>query len=92
MNEKYLIALSTFENAYIQHTKGSVTHKILRNDIQSYVEFLENKLETSKKARKETIELVKELKDETDDTTCYEINKNRKEMILDILDIDKAKM
>ena len=52
---------------------------------------LKEKLEASEKARKEVIELVKELKDETDDTTCYEINKNKKEMILNILDIDKGK-
>lgn len=51
---------------------------------------LKEKLEASERARKEGIELVNELADETDDTTCYEINKKRKEMIIDILDIDKG--
>ena len=46
------------------------------------VEELEKRLEASERARKEAIELVKELKDETDDTTCYEIIKKIKEMIL----------
>lgn len=51
---------------------------------------LKEQLEASEKARKEAIEFINELADETDDTTCYEINKERKEMIIDILGIDKG--
>ena len=51
---------------------------------------LKEQLERSEKARKEAIEFINELADDTDDTTCYEINKKRKEMIIDILDIDKG--
>lgn len=49
-----------------------------------------DKTKASENARKDAIELIQELYDETDDLTCYEINKNRKEMLLDILDIDKG--
>ena len=41
LEEKYLIALSDFENAYVNYTKGSEYHRILRNNIQEYVNFLE---------------------------------------------------
>ena len=51
----------------------------------------ENKqLERSEKARKEAIEYIKELYDNTDDTICYDIDKVEKERLLQILDIDKG--
>ena len=71
------------------HIKGGYVSYYVDRHVSDYVDKLQKenlklkeKLEASEKARKEAIELVKELKDETDDTTCYEINKNRKEMIL----------
>ena len=46
MNEKkYLLALSTFENVYIEYTNSSIASKILRNDIQNYVEQLKKENE-----------------------------------------------
>ena len=53
-------------------------------------EQLKEQLELSEKARKEAIEKIKELYDNTDDTTCYDIDKNEKERLLQILDIDKG--
>lgn len=72
---------------------GTLTSEILYEENTKLVQEnqqLKEKLEASERARKEGIELVNELADETDDTTCYEINKKRKEMIIDILDIDKG--
>lgn len=51
---------------------------------------LRAQLESSEKARKEAIEHIKELYDNTDDTTCYDIDKVEKERLLQILDIDKG--
>lgn len=42
--EKYLIALGNFENAYINYTKGSKSHLIFRTDIESYVKELKEQL------------------------------------------------
>ena len=53
-------------------------------------EQLKEQLELSEKARKEAIEFIKELYDNTDDTTCYDIDKDEKEILLKILDIDKG--
>lgn len=54
------------------------------------VEELEKRLEASERARKEAIDEIKELYDNTDDTTCYDIDKDEKERLLQILDIDKG--
>ena len=54
------------------------------------VEELEKRLEASERARKEAIEHIKELYDNTDDTTCYDIDKVEKERLLQILDTDKG--
>ena len=51
---------------------------------------LKEQLETSERARKEAIDEIKELYDNTDDTTCYDIDKDEKERLLQILDIDKG--
>ena len=40
---------------------------------------LKEQLEKSEKARKEAIDYIKELYDNTDDTTCYDIDKDEKE-------------
>ena len=53
---------------------------------------LKEQLEASEKARKEAIDEIKELYDNTDDTTCYDIDKDEKERLLQILDIDKGEM
>ena len=51
---------------------------------------LKEQLEASERARKEAIDEIKELYDNTDDTTCYDIDKDEKERLLQILDIDKG--
>lgn len=51
---------------------------------------LKEQLERSERARKEAIDEIKELYDNTDDTTCYDIDKDEKERLLQILDIDKG--
>lgn len=56
----------------------------------NYIKQLKEQLETSEKARKEAIDYIKELYDNTDDTTCYDIDKDEKERLLEILDIDKG--
>lgn len=62
------------------------TYEELQNENQQ----LKDKLEASEKARKEAIDEIKELYDNTDDTTCYDIDKDEKERLLQILDIDKG--
>ena len=58
------------------------------NDFKNYVDYVAE-LEQQCKKQKEVInkinEFIKELYDNTDDTTCYEIDKNIKEELLDIL-------
>lgn len=51
---------------------------------------LKEQLEASERTRKEAIDEIKELYDNTDDTTCYDIDKDEKERLLQILDIDKG--
>lgn len=60
------------------------------NFILSENQQLKEKLDLSEKARKEAIDYIKELYDNTDDTTCYDIDKDEKERLLEILDIDKG--
>lgn len=72
------------DNRTIEEIRENETVLIEENKI------LKEQLNASENARKDAIELIQELYDETDDLTCYEINKNRKEMLLDILDIDKG--
>lgn len=58
------------------------------NDFKNYVDYVAE-LEQQCKKQKEVInkinEFIKELYDNTDDTTCYDIDKNIKEELLDIL-------
>lgn len=56
----------------------------------NYIKQLKGQLEFSERSRKEAVEFIKELYDNTDDTTCYDIDKEEKERLLDILDIDKG--
>ena len=69
----------------ILDTKSQVLERTAKENQQ-----LKEQLEASEKARKEAIELIKELYDNTDDTTCYDIDKDEKEILLKILDIDKG--
>lgn len=47
---------------------------------------LEQQIELYKSVIKEIRECIEELYDNTDDTTCYDIDKHRKEFLLQILD------
>ena len=68
--------------------KGTVTDETLTKANAILVIKCAN-LEQQCKKQKEVIdrikEFIKELYDNTDDTTCYEIDRNRKEELLDIL-------
>lgn len=50
-----------------------------------YVEQLEQQCKKQKEVIDKINEFIKELYDNTDDTTCYEIDRNRKIELLDIL-------
>ena len=69
-------------------SKIKYINKFIYTDKQRYGKHYIEK--ASEKARKEAIELIKELYDNTDDTTCYDIDKDEKERLLQILDIDKG--
>ena len=47
----------------------------LNDTALEYLTKIEKQLEASEKARKEAIDYIKELYDNTDDTTCYDIDK-----------------
>ena len=100
MNEENVRKLSSF---YEEIWKNSKRFTKTNEDAPSYIDvnevfelvdkydaINEQKLEVSEKARKEAIEYIKELYDNTDDTTCYDIDKDEKERLLQILDIDKG--
>lgn len=50
-----------------------------------YIEHLEQQCKKQKEVINKINEFIKELYDNTDDTTCYDIDKNRKVELLDIL-------
>lgn len=50
-----------------------------------YIENLEQQVKKQKEVINKINEFIKELYDNTDDTTCYDIDKNRKVELLDIL-------
>ena len=77
---------------YNELEKASIL--LLRTELrlQQENQQLKEQLEASEKARKEAIDEIKELYDNTDDTTCYDIDKDEKERLLQILDIDKGEM
>ena len=83
--EKYIINPITREK--ILSTEFIVSdYFIIKEENQQ----LKEQLKTSERARKEAVDYIKELYDNTDDTTCYDIDKNEKERLLQILDIDKG--
>lgn len=90
MNEEELKLLDKIEELPKElniEIRGLILSEVcLRKENQQ----LKEQLEASEKARKEAIEHIKELYDNTDDTTCYDIDKVEKERLLQILDIDKG--
>lgn len=54
-------------------------------NILDYIDNLEQQCKKQKEVIDRIKEFIKELYDNTDDTTCYEIDRNRKEELLDIL-------
>lgn len=62
----------------------SFTYKDL-NEFETIIDFYEQRCKKQKKAINKINEFIKELYDNTDDTTCYDIDKNIKEELLDIL-------
>ena len=55
-----------------------------------YIKDLEQENQKYKEVIDKSIEYISELDDNTDDTTCYDIDKVEKERLLQILDIDKG--
>ena len=53
--------------------------------ITDFINELMEQCEKQKEVIDKINEFIKELYDNTDDTTCYEIDRNRKEELLDIL-------
>ena len=62
----------------------SFTYKDL-NEFEAIINFYEQQCKKQKEVIDKVNEFIKELYDNTDDTTCYEIDKNRKVELLDIL-------
>lgn len=89
-NVKYHVKKLQEENQQLKKQYCERTDCSGRIGNSKKVEELEKRLEASERARKEAIEHIKELYDNTDDTTCYDIDKVEKERLLQILDIDKG--
>lgn len=62
----------------------SFTYKDL-NEFEAIINFYEQQCKKQKEVIDKVNEFIKELYDNTDDTTCYEIDKNRKVELLNIL-------
>ena len=54
-------------------------------EVTKYFENLEQQCKKQKEVIDKIYEFIKELYDNTDDTTCYEIDRNRKIELLDML-------
>ena len=78
-------------NGHLQELKfggRAMNKKELEKELQKYKSLYENEKEhtdTLKRIIKKVEEYVKELYDNTDDTTCYDIDRNSKEYLLDLL-------
>ena len=59
------------------------------NIVAEYLRRCEQQCKKQKEVIDKIYEFIKELYDNTDDTTCYEIDRNRKEELLDILNEGK---
>lgn len=62
----------------------SFTYKDL-NEFEAIINFYEQQCKKQKEVIDKVNEFIKELYDNTDDTTCYDIDKNIKVELLDIL-------
>ena len=99
MNEDKIMSVEAFNEiidcfeivgSLTEYGRKSIKYHVKK--LQQENKKLKEKLAASEKARKDAIELIKELYDNTDDTTCYDIDKEEKERLLQILDIDKGDM
>lgn len=70
---------------YIFAQLGSLPNAMQYVEVTKYIEDLEQQVKKQKEVIDRIKEFIKELYDNTDDTTCYEIDRNRKEELLDIL-------
>ena len=57
----------------------------LKEQCVDYINNLQSQLKAKEEVIKEARECVEELYDNTDDTTCYDIDKHRKAYLLEIL-------
>lgn len=66
------------------------TQQLAKYELIEYTERLHEENQKYKEVIDKSIEYISELDDNTDDTTCYDIDKVEKERLLQILDIDKG--
>lgn len=71
LEEKYLTALGTLENIYIEMTKGSKCHQILRNDIQEYVSYLEQENQQLKEQLKQKEDIIDKARKYVKENSIY---------------------
>lgn len=69
----------------ISYSEDRTISESMTEKIVDYVDKLEQQVKKQKEVIDKINEFVKELYDNTDDTTCYDIDKNIKEELLDIL-------
>lgn len=74
----------TFMSGFKSKIGYSFTYKDL-NEFEAIINFYEQQCKKQKEVIDKVNEFIKELYDNTDDTTCYEIDKNRKVELLNIL-------
>lgn len=77
-----------YQNMCNANTKLSLENDNLRYRLENAIADCQLRLKELKKQEEvidKAIEFIKELYDNTDDTTCYEIDKNRKVELLNIL-------
>ena len=77
MKEEIEGLLETLENEHLCRKQ----YKLL----EDYINNLQSQLKEKEEVIKEAREYVEELYDNTDDTTCYDIDKHRKDYLLEIL-------
>ena len=88
MNKKYKLNKEWLDLLLEHKNNENVTFNLSDNDARillTYIEVLQQENARLKDKIEKTIEHIKELDDNTDDTTCYDIDKYVKEDLLNIL-------
>ena len=75
---------------YIQGSEHYLIPKDIFDELFNEMNNWKREAQKQKEVIDRAIEYISELDDNTDDTTCYDIDKDKKERLLQILDIDKG--